>query len=572
MIEDFEYEEFAQSLKEQADGLLPVDIPDEHKEYIKNTMYNFCVLSGKALVNDSSLGINMDEAVLICQIIAEWTFHKGIDLSRSGIESKHWDSILQKIAFTIFEVAKQSIQNKMEQQEMLETIEHHVKKIYKECIDEFAEKEDISLEIAEFAKGLSNFDKMEEEIRSNEGAGVNKEVNEGVNYETSDVNHERKQVSPKAQNKQQEIENTENKMFERLGIDEVSILIGEGLLSVVDPDKGGDLLNRYGILRKDMTDDLGYIIPPVRIMDSTKLEENEYAIFIRGNQAGSGFVYPEKYMVIADEWDEKIGKIPKDAIVGIDPTYTTQVYWVSKENVTAAKNLIAVDTEDVIITHLKNTLIRNVNEIITFADIVKYRMLVESSAFSSLYLDKMIDKISYFGIRKVFVNLIREEVSIKDITLIFERLGEFSIKTTDPDELSEMLRIALKRQISLANIDENRVMYAVTLSNKWEKRLEESLMQTEFGMRLNLNPDEIQELLELTSSSLSTAYEQYKQYPVVLCPHKIRLPLYRFLVQNIPNVVVLAYPETVSDIKVENCGIIGEVQEGEVQEKTKEVF
>ena len=112
-----------------------------------------------------------------------------------------------------------------------------------------------------------------------------------------------------------------NRMYERLGVDVLSLQVGSGLLIIADPDQEGQLLPKIAALRQRVTDELGFIIPNIRIMDSSALEANEYMISIRGNTVATGSVYPGKNMVIADQWDALGKDVPKDAIVGIDPTY-----------------------------------------------------------------------------------------------------------------------------------------------------------------------------------------------------------------------------------------------------------
>ena len=112
-IEGFDYKGFAASMSEQAKELVPKELEDREKEYIVKTLGNFTLLAGEALYNDQQLNLNVDQAVFITQIIAEWSFHKSIDLIHSGILPQYWDGIMQKIAFTIFEVAKQAVIRKI---------------------------------------------------------------------------------------------------------------------------------------------------------------------------------------------------------------------------------------------------------------------------------------------------------------------------------------------------------------------------------------------------------------------------------------------------------------------------
>lgn len=103
-------------------------------------------------------------------------------------------------------------------------------------------------------------------------------------------------------------------MYERLGVDVLSLQVGSNLLVIADPDQEGQLLAKIAALRQRVTDELGYILPNIRIMDSSALDANEYMISIRGNTVATGYVYPGKLMVIADQWDAMKKEVPQDAI------------------------------------------------------------------------------------------------------------------------------------------------------------------------------------------------------------------------------------------------------------------
>lgn len=159
-IEGFDYKGFAASMSEQAKELVPKELQDREKEYIVKTLGNFTLLAGEALYNDTQLNLTADQAVFITQIIAEWSFHKSIDLIHSGILPQYWDSIMQKIAFTIFEVAKQAVIRKIPQDQLLQAVEHHVIKVYNSSIEELQKKGIIDEEIKNRAESQSNIDAM----------------------------------------------------------------------------------------------------------------------------------------------------------------------------------------------------------------------------------------------------------------------------------------------------------------------------------------------------------------------------------------------------------------------------
>ncbi len=167
---NFDYESFAQNLAAQAQELVPADFDDNQKQYVIQTLGNFSLLSGKALAEDPNLNFNEDQAITITQIIAEWSFHKSVDVIRSGIPQQYWDPIMQKIAYTIFEIAKQTFSQGLPHDKILELIEHHVKKSYLEAITELKNKGAIDEGLMEYAASQSNMDRMAQEMQQQQQA------------------------------------------------------------------------------------------------------------------------------------------------------------------------------------------------------------------------------------------------------------------------------------------------------------------------------------------------------------------------------------------------------------------
>ena len=348
-----------------------------------------------------------------------------------------------------------------------------------------------------------------------------------------------------------------NKMYERLGVDVLSLQVGAGLLIIADPEQDGQLLAKIAALRQRVTDDLGYIIPNIRIMDSSAIGDNEYLISIRGNPVATGTVYPGKLMVIADQYEALGKKLPENAIVSVEPTFQSQAYWLNPQHIGKGDNLQAVDAVDVIVTHLQECVRKYVDEVMTKTDVLKLMELVKSQD-PTLVNDLVPTIISTSDLRKIFVNLIREKVSIKDVIFIFERLCDYARFSKEPDILSERLRAALGRQICLSNANKEKVLYALTLSSEWEKILDDSCQRTELGTMFLLNPMQVQELIETTANTLMQAQATVGLQPVILCSPRIRLPLYQMLERHIPTIVVISYSELITDIRVEAIDTIGD--------------
>ena len=379
-------------------------------------------------------------------------------------------------------------------------------------------------------------------------AGISVLVNQDVQQQLGQLDAVRKNM--------QDLVNP-NKMYERLGVDVLSLQVGSGLLIIADPDQDGQLLAKIAALRQRVTDELGYIIPNIRIMDSSAIKDNEYLIAIRGNTVATGVVYPSKFMVIADQWEAMGKKVPDNVIVSVDPTYQSQAYWLDPQYIDRNSKVVAVDAVDVIVTHLQDCVRKYVDEVMTKTDVLKLMELVKSQD-PTLVNDLVPTIISTSDLRKIFVNLIREKVSIKDIIFIFERLCDYARFSKEPDILSERLRAALGRQICLQNCNKDQVLYALTLSSEWEKTLDDSCQRTELGTMFLLNPMQVQELIETTANTLMKAHQAVGVQPVILCSPRIRLPLYQMLERHIPTIVVISYSELITDIRVEAIDTIGE--------------
>ena len=152
-IEGFDYKAFAVDLANQAGEILnkeggtnaaPTSLTDAEKKAIIDTVRKFCLMVGDALSKEDKLNFNAQQASIITQFIGEWTFHKSIDILRANLPIQYRESILQKIAFTIFEIAKQGILKQLPQDELIEVVEHHVIKVWKETLNELQEKDAIT--------------------------------------------------------------------------------------------------------------------------------------------------------------------------------------------------------------------------------------------------------------------------------------------------------------------------------------------------------------------------------------------------------------------------------------------
>lgn len=242
-IEGFDYKSFAASMAEQARELAPADLEEQQKEYIVKTLGNFTLLAGEALANDTSLNLNADQAVFITQIIAEWSFHKSIDLIHSGILPQYWDSIMQKIAFTIFEVAKQAFIRKIPQDQLLQAVEHHVVKVYKQSIEELQEKGIIDEEIKNRAENQSNIDAMAQQAQA-EQMKKQQELAEESEKRAQEVRRQKEERRAK-ENAQKAMPKASNDITKGISHKQMKLMSLALVLKILSQDKVTTILNKF---------------------------------------------------------------------------------------------------------------------------------------------------------------------------------------------------------------------------------------------------------------------------------------------------------------------------------------
>jgi len=245
-IEGFDYKAFAENMAEQAQQLVPADLKDFEKEYIVKTLGNFTMIAGEALSKDTSLNLNADQAVFITQIIAEWSFHKSIDLVHSGILPQYWDSIMEKIAFTIFEVAKQGLIKQIPQDQLLQAVEHHVVKVYKQSIEELEQKGVIDEDTKNRAESQSNIDAMAQQAQAEQAKQMQEqqamaEESSRLAEERHKKREEEREAKKHAQNAVNRTSNPQQGMTNK----DLKLMSLALLLKILSQDKVTTILNKF---------------------------------------------------------------------------------------------------------------------------------------------------------------------------------------------------------------------------------------------------------------------------------------------------------------------------------------
>ena len=350
----------------------------------------------------------------------------------------------------------------------------------------------------------------------------------------------------------EEIKKPEN-VVELLQVEKMEMELGYALIPLVDSEQGGDLLDRIIMIRRQCAVEMGFIVPPVRIRDNMQLKPNAYLIKIKGIEIASGELLLDNYLAIGPDIEHD------NEITGIDtlePAFSLPARWIETADKDRAemKGYTVVDPASVLATHLTAIIKSHAHELLGRQEIQNIVNFIKEQ--NSAVVDELIpDLMSLGDLQRVLANLLKEQVSIRDMITIMETLADYSKLTKDVDVLTEYVRQALKRQISKQYSGDKQTMSVLTLDPGLEEKLRESIQHSEFGSYLALDPDIAQPMID----RLSRQYEELSQRgitPIVICAPILRLYFKRLIERFISNLVVLSYNEIDTNINVEVIGMV----------------
>ena len=328
--------------------------------------------------------------------------------------------------------------------------------------------------------------------------------------------------------------------------------IGYGLIPQVDEEQGGDLLNRIQKIRRNFAEEIGIIIPPVHVRDNALLPAGGYSLLLNGVELIHGEVVPNKHLAI--DSGEVIDKI--EGIDGIDPAFGLPAVWVSEDQIPNAEDLgyTVADSPTVIITHLSKHLKENASELVGTEEMQKLIDIFKKSnpkVVSSLVPDKM----QLSEVLKVCKNLLREQLSVRDLRTIFGALLEHVHLTQNTEILTEFVRQDMARYISsLAKSTDDKI-HVITLDGALAERFRGQMKQIEGDFHLALPPDLGQAFLERLEDNVKQLLLMGFE-PVLLVTPELRRPI-RNLTQNLSGeLMVLSHKEVISGIDVSVDGQI----------------
>ncbi len=346
---------------------------------------------------------------------------------------------------------------------------------------------------------------------------------------------------------------TRESVLELLNVETLEIEIGYRLVSLLDPEKGGDLLDRIAQIRRQSALDLGIVLPSIRVRDNLQLPPNTYQVKLKGVSIESGEVYPERSLAM-----NSMGGAEDPNIKGIntiEPAFKLPAIWIEEKDKEYAETVgyTVVSPSAVISTHLTEIIRKNASEIITRADV---QQLIDNlkKEVSDEYVNDLMKEISTADVQQIIQNLLKECVSIRDLKTILETMSLQARTNKNHNALTEFCRQALARNICKQNLADTGELLAITLSQDVEQQIAQGVNPD--GESLTLNPDFVKKLMDSLNLEFTKAVQQTGNRPVILCSSPIRLIFRRLIERTYPQIVIMSYNEVTNNTKAKSIGTI----------------
>ncbi|GHH99966.1 flagellar biosynthesis protein FlhA [Neobacillus kokaensis] len=365
--------------------------------------------------------------------------------------------------------------------------------------------------------------------------------------------HTKQEAAAESTQTEQEIEEVRKpeNVFALLREDPIEFEFGIGLIMLADVNQGGDLLDRVVAIRRQIALDLGLVVPVVRIRDNIQLHHNEYVIKIKGNEVAKGEILLDHFLMLNPS-DEEHGI---DGIETVDPTFGLPALWITEDQKDEAEmfGYTVIDPASIVSTHLSETIRKYAHEILGREETAQLINHLKET-YPSLVEELIPNVLSVGDVQKVLQKLLKENVSIKGLSSIFEALADYSIYTKNPDILTEYVRQALARQLTSQYV-RNGVVHAIQVGAGIEKKLAESIQRTEHGDILTMDPESSNQLI----LSFTQKMEQMAQLgirPVILTSSGIRMYVRQLMERTLADVPILSYNELEPNVEVQSVGVV----------------
>lgn len=342
-----------------------------------------------------------------------------------------------------------------------------------------------------------------------------------------------------------------NNVYELIQVEPIEMEFGYSLIPLVDEGSGGKMISRIVIFRRQYAQEMGLVVPSIRLRDSSSLNTNQYVIKIRGEEVAKGEILVDYYLALEPPNPEK----EIEGIDTIEPAYGIPSKWITvdKKEMAEIYGYTVIDPLSVMLTHLSETIKQHAYELLNRQEVVR---LVENMKKQSPELvEELIPAtVSYGNFQKILTNLLKEGIPIKDMETIMETIIDASMTVKDVESVTEHIRTALKRTIT-RKFCEGGSMKVITLDAELEKSIITSLTSGDHGTYLALSPEVMQNVITKLGEEIKK-FGGFSQPPVILTSQVVRVHFYHLIEQFYPNVFVLSFNEINNNIQIQAVGNI----------------
>jgi flagellar biosynthesis protein FlhA len=328
-----------------------------------------------------------------------------------------------------------------------------------------------------------------------------------------------------------------------IGVDPLSVEVGYALVGIVDEKQGGTLLTRVRAIRRQIATETGIVVPPVRVADNLQLGPRGYSILVKGVEVARGELYAERLLAI----NPGTATTPLDGAQTREPAFGLPATWISQDHRDAATTAgyTVVDATTALSTHLSETIRTFLPDLLSRQQVKE--MLDVVAQTSPKLVEELVPKTVSLGeIQRVLRQLLRERVPVRDLTTILEAIADAAAVTKDPDAVTEAVRSSIGRAICRPYQNEKGELPIIGVAPALEERLMASVVRTEQGAVLALDPQQAQNI----ATRIARALEQAMAQPVLLCSPALRPHLYRLFARVLPHLGVLSHNEVPAHIHV----------------------
>lgn len=346
----------------------------------------------------------------------------------------------------------------------------------------------------------------------------------------------------------------EERIEDYLSVDPMEIELGVGLIRLADPNRGGDLLERVQRVRQNIAAEVGLIMPKVRIRDNMRLEQNQYRIKIADMPIATDEVDPNAMLAI--DSGMTTGKV--DGIDTKDPAFGTDARWINpgRQDEAEMYGYTVVEPGAVLATHLTEVCRRHADEILN-RDATKH-LVDELRTTSPAVVDELVPGVmSLAEVQAVLQQLLREQISIRQLAVILETLGDHGPRTKDPILLAEFVRHRLARQICTRYRGADGQLHAISLDPALEDKIRAGFEHNDRGLFMRLPPQTIEHICgQIRTEAEKLTRENHT--PIVLVSPQIRAAVRQLTDNHLPQLVVLSFNEITRDTSIVTHGLVTE--------------